>query len=140
MCPGPCYPYLSLLYSPCFILMSASLFTQGHHVYSRCPDIIFQTFLQPPPIGQPLPLTPCPGVAGDIPPSSSSSPPSLQLSASWPLPWLWPPLLFWLSELHALHDGLPLPFAVKGGTAPPPHAVIVSWCHLVKCQKGRGKT
>ena len=45
MCPGPCYHYLSLPYSPCFILMSASLLTQGHHVYSRCPDVIFQTLL-----------------------------------------------------------------------------------------------
>ena len=45
MCPGPCYHYLSLPYSPCFILISASLLTQGHHVYSRCPDIIFQTLL-----------------------------------------------------------------------------------------------
>ena len=25
--------------------MLASLLTQGHHVYSRCPDIIFQTLL-----------------------------------------------------------------------------------------------
>jgi len=23
--------------------MSASFLTQGHHVYSRCPDVIFQT-------------------------------------------------------------------------------------------------
>ena len=45
MCPGPCYHYLSLPYSPCFILMSASLLTQGHHMYSRCPDVIFQTLL-----------------------------------------------------------------------------------------------
>ena len=44
-CSGPCYYYLSLPYSPCFVLMSASLFTQGHHVYSRCPDVIFQTLL-----------------------------------------------------------------------------------------------
>ena len=43
--PGPCYYYLTLPYSPCSILMSASLFTQGHHVYSICPDIIFQTIL-----------------------------------------------------------------------------------------------
>jgi len=41
MCPGPWYHYLNLPYSPCFILMSASLLTQGHHVYSRYPDIIF---------------------------------------------------------------------------------------------------
>ena len=45
MCPGPCYPYLSLPYSPCFILMSALLLTQDYHMYSRCPDVIFQTLL-----------------------------------------------------------------------------------------------
>ena len=45
MSPGPCYYYLSLPYSPCSILMSASLLTQGHHVYSMCPDVIFQTIL-----------------------------------------------------------------------------------------------
>ena len=45
MCPGPCYHCLNLPYSPCFILMFASLLTQGHHVYSRCPDIIFQILL-----------------------------------------------------------------------------------------------
>ena len=43
MSPGPCYYYLTLPYSPCFILMSILLLTQGHHVYSMCPDIIFQT-------------------------------------------------------------------------------------------------
>ena len=43
MSPGPCYYYLTLPYSPCFILMSASLLTQGHHVYSMYPDVIFQT-------------------------------------------------------------------------------------------------
>ena len=43
--PGPCYYYLVLPYSPCFILMSASLPTQGHHMYSMCPNVIFQTFL-----------------------------------------------------------------------------------------------
>ena len=41
--PGLCYYYLTLPYSLCFILMSASLLTQGHYVYSICPDIIFQT-------------------------------------------------------------------------------------------------
>ena len=45
MSPGPCYYYLTLPYSPCSILMSASLLTQGHHVYSICSDIIFQTIL-----------------------------------------------------------------------------------------------
>ena len=43
--PGPCYNYLTLPYSPCSILMSTSLLTQGHHVYSMCLDIIFQTLL-----------------------------------------------------------------------------------------------
>ena len=43
--PGPCYNYLTLPYSSCSILMSASLLTQGHHVYSMCPDVIFQTLL-----------------------------------------------------------------------------------------------
>jgi len=94
--------------------------------------------LQPSPIGQPLPLAPRPGVAGGIPPSFSSSPPPPQPSASQPLPWLWPPLLSWLLLL----------VAVKGGTAAPPHAVVASYGavprasrrHLVKCQKGRGKT
>ena len=41
--PGPCYYYLVLSYSPCFILMFASLLTQGHYVYSMCLDVIFQT-------------------------------------------------------------------------------------------------
>ena len=40
---GPCYQYLSLLLCPCFILIPASCPTQGHHVYSMCPDVIFQT-------------------------------------------------------------------------------------------------
>jgi len=43
MSPSLCYYYLILPYSLCSILMSASLLTQGHHVYSRYPDIIFQT-------------------------------------------------------------------------------------------------
>ena len=45
MSPGPCYYYLTLPYSPYSILMSASLLTQGHHVYSICPNVIFQTIL-----------------------------------------------------------------------------------------------
>ena len=45
MSPGPCYYYLTLPYSPCSILISASLLTQGYYVYSMCPDIIFQTIL-----------------------------------------------------------------------------------------------
>ena len=45
MSPGLCYYYLTLPYSLCSILMSASLLTQGHHVYSMCPNIIFQTIL-----------------------------------------------------------------------------------------------
>ena len=40
---GPCYQYLSLPLCPCFILIPASCPTQGHHVYSMCPDVIFQT-------------------------------------------------------------------------------------------------
>ena len=44
MSPGPCYYYLTLPYSPCSILISASLLTQGHHVAYMCPDIIFQIF------------------------------------------------------------------------------------------------
>ena len=43
MSPGPCYYYLTLPYSLCSILISASLLTQGYHVYSMCPDVIFQT-------------------------------------------------------------------------------------------------
>jgi len=43
MSPGPCYYYLTLPLCPCFILISALCSTQGHHVYSKCPDIIFQT-------------------------------------------------------------------------------------------------
>ena len=35
----------TLPYSPCSILMSTSLLTQDHHVYSMCPNIIFQTIL-----------------------------------------------------------------------------------------------
>ena len=45
MSPGPCYYYLTLPYSSCSILMSTSLLTQGHHVYSMCPNVIFQTIL-----------------------------------------------------------------------------------------------
>ena len=44
----------------------------------------------------------------------------------WPLPWLWPPLLSWLSEPHVLYDRLPLPLAVKRGTTAAPHAVVAS--------------
>ena len=40
---GLCYQYLSLPLCPCFILIPASCPTQGHHMYSMCPDIIFQT-------------------------------------------------------------------------------------------------
>jgi len=43
MSPGLCYYYLTLPYSPCSILMSTSLLTQGYHMYSRYSDIIFQT-------------------------------------------------------------------------------------------------
>jgi len=46
---------------------------------------------------------------------------------SLPLSWLWTLLFSWLSELYTLHDRLLLPLAVKGGTAPPPHAVIASY-------------
>ena len=45
MSPGLCYYYLTLPYSPCSILISTSLLTQGHHVYSMCPNVIFQTIL-----------------------------------------------------------------------------------------------
>ena len=45
MSPGPCYYYLTLPYRPCSILISASLLTQGHYVYSMCPNVIFQTIL-----------------------------------------------------------------------------------------------
>ena len=45
MSPGLCYYYLTLPYSPCSILISTSLLTQDHHVYSMCPNIIFQTIL-----------------------------------------------------------------------------------------------
>ena len=45
MSPGPCYYYLTLPYSSYSILMSTSLLTQGHHVYSICPNVIFQTIL-----------------------------------------------------------------------------------------------
>ena len=75
--------------------------------------------------------------------SSSSSPPPLQPSASRPLPWPWPPLLFWLSKPHALHDGLLLPLAVEGGTSAPPHASAAfqgPQCRFVKCRRGRRKT
>ena len=48
---GPCYQWLSLLYCPCFNLMSISFPTQGHHVVYMCPDIIFQIL---PPCSKPM--------------------------------------------------------------------------------------
>ena len=45
MSPGPCYYYITLPYSSYFILISALLLTQGHHVYFMCPDVIFQAIL-----------------------------------------------------------------------------------------------
>ena len=80
--------------------------------------------------------------------SFSFSSPHPQPSASWLPPWPFPPLLSWLSEPHALHDGLPLPLVVKGGTSAPPRASAVSLAtaflgpqrHFVKCRRGWGKT
>ena len=37
--------FILLQVSPCYYLIFASHLTQGHHVYTMCPDIIFQILL-----------------------------------------------------------------------------------------------
>ena len=37
--------YIQNTYGLCYILMSASFLTQGHHVVYMCPDVIFQIIL-----------------------------------------------------------------------------------------------